>query len=68
MPLMYQEAVLQMEWCLDCHRNPEKFVRPRDEVFNMDYERPANQLELGAPAGEGIQDRRAVTSCSMCHR
>ena len=30
MPLMWQEQSLQMEWCLDCHRNPERFVRPRD--------------------------------------
>ena len=32
---MYQEASLQMRWCLDCHRNPEKYIRPRDQVFNM---------------------------------
>ena len=40
MPLMYQYASLQMEWCLDCHRAPEKFLRPRNEVFNMRYEQP----------------------------
>src|SRR2546421_4575114 len=27
MALMRQHASLQMEWCLDCHRNPEKYVR-----------------------------------------
>ena len=37
---MYQYASLQMEWCLDCHRAPEKYLRPRDEVFNMRYEQP----------------------------
>jgi hypothetical protein len=37
MPLMFQNASLQMQWCLDCHRNPTKNVRPREEVFNMNW-------------------------------
>jgi len=37
MPLMFQHASLQMNWCLDCHWNPEKYLRPRDQVFNMNY-------------------------------
>lgn len=41
MPLMYQENSLQMEWCLNCHREPEKFLRPRDTVFDMKYEQPS---------------------------
>jgi hypothetical protein len=67
MPLMWQEASLYMEWCLDCHRQPEKYVRPKEEVFNPAYEPPANQLELGRRlvAEYGIQAR---TSCSACHR
>ncbi len=40
MPLMYQYASLQMEFCLDCHRAPEKYLRPRDQVFNMRYQPP----------------------------
>jgi hypothetical protein len=32
MPVMYQASSLQMEWCLQCHRNPEKFVRPKDQI------------------------------------
>src|SRR5215813_2333160 len=40
MPLMYAENTLQMEWCLDCHRQPEKFLRPREQVFNMKYDQP----------------------------
>src|ERR1700737_4073914 len=47
MPLMWQENSLQMEWCLDCHRSPERYVRPRADVFRVDYQTPANQLELG---------------------
>lgn len=24
-----------MSWCLDCHENPAKYIRPQSEVFNM---------------------------------
>src|ERR1700746_1769424 len=46
MPLMYQYASLQMEWCLECHRAPEKNLRPRSEVFNMRYEQPTPDLAV----------------------
>jgi Cytochrome c7 and related cytochrome c len=67
MPLMWQEQSLQMEWCVDCHRRPEAFVRPRDAVFRVDYTPPANQLALGRRlvAEYHIQ---SLTSCSTCHR
>ena len=67
MPLVWQEASLQMEWCLDCHNNPEKYIRPRDQVFAMDYEPPADQLALGRKLVEEYEVRR-LTSCSTCHR
>ena len=35
MPLMWKAHSLHMEWCLDCHRAPEKYIRPRDQVFNI---------------------------------
>src|ERR1035437_11154500 len=47
MNLMWQESSLQMEWCLNCHRHPEQYVRPRDEVFNMEWQPPTDQLTLG---------------------
>jgi Cytochrome c7 and related cytochrome c len=67
MPLMWQEKSLQMEWCIDCHRNPEQYVRPRSAVFSVDYVAPSNQLELGRRlvAQYNIQK---LTSCSTCHR
>jgi hypothetical protein len=67
MPLMAQASSLQMEWCLECHRNPARYVRPREEVFNVAWEAPVNQLEEGARLVKayGI---RASTSCSTCHR
>ena len=70
MPLIYQENSLQMSWCLNCHRNPEKYVRPRDQVTNMAWEPPANDPGLGERLVKEykIADVRQLTSCSTCHR
>jgi Cytochrome c7 and related cytochrome c len=67
MPLTWQEKSLQMEWCLECHRQPEKYVRPKSEVYNIAYQPPADQLELGRRLVKeyGVRTR---TSCSACHR
>ena len=67
MPQLYQVQTLQMSWCLDCHRNPELYVRPRESVFDMTYRPPADQLALGRRlvAEYRIQ---SLTSCSTCHR
>ena len=70
MPLVYQQSTLMMNWCLDCHRNPEKYLRPRDQVFNMNWERPADDPDLGArlKAEYKIGTVPQLTSCSTCHR
>ena len=70
MALMYQEASLQMSWCLNCHRHPDQYVRPKSEVFNMAYERPANDPGLGERLVKEykIADVKQLTSCSTCHR
>jgi hypothetical protein len=67
MPLVWQEKSLQMEWCLDCHRHPERYVRPREEVFNMEYQSPADQTALGSRLVEQYKIQ-SLTSCSTCHR
>ena len=43
MPAVYQAASLQMEWCLECHREPERFLRPKSEIYNMAYNLEANE-------------------------
>src|ERR1019366_743324 len=43
MPLMYAQNTLQMEWCLDCHRNPVKNLRPTNQVYNMAWEAPSEE-------------------------
>ena len=70
MPLTWKVASLQMEWCLDCHRHPELFVRPRSEIYNMAWQPTANQLEEGRKLVKQYQilDAEYLTSCDTCHR
>ena len=83
MPLMFNHASLQMEWCIQCHRAPEKNLRPRDQVFNMRYQQPTtdspvvvdgtsytDQLSLGKHLVHKYDLRTVmdITSCSTCHR
>jgi hypothetical protein len=56
-----------MEWCLECHRQPERFLRPRERVFEMDWEPPADSVGLGARLVEEYGVRR-LTDCTVCHR
>jgi hypothetical protein len=70
MPGIWQVNTLQMEWCLGCHRAPEKYVRPREAVFTMGYTPAEPQSELGARLVKEykIDGPRRLTSCSTCHR
>jgi len=67
MALMWQEKSLQMEWCLECHRNPEKFVRPREAVFQTDWQPAEDQAVLG-PRLVREYDIHPRVDCSTCHR
>jgi len=51
-----------MQWCLDCHRNPEMALRPLDQVYNMDWKAPGNQAELGA---KFAQERKIRTTVEL---
>jgi hypothetical protein len=68
MPLTWQTASLQMEWCLSCHRAPERFVRPRDQVFSLAYTPAAGQVETGRElvARYDIHTQQ-MSNCSVCH-
>jgi hypothetical protein len=70
MPLMYQASSLLMEWCLDCHRHPEQQIRPRAEVFNMQYVQPNDPAPLGLKLVKeyAIRSATTLTSCTVCHR
>ena len=70
MPLTWQEHSLQMSWCLDCHRQPEKYVRPREFVTALGDQPAGDREEIGRRLVKeyGIQDVRTLTSCNTCHR
>ena len=67
MPLMLQQNSLQMEWCINCHRNPQQFVRPRSEIFTMGYT-PAEPQSVLGPKLVKEYGIKGNTSCSTCHR
>jgi hypothetical protein len=70
MPMMMQGESLQMSWCLHCHKAPEKYLRPREEVFNLHYKPPADQERLGRELAERyhVRPSSALIDCYTCHR
>lgn len=58
---------LSMSWCLDCHRAPEKFLRPVEEVTNMAWTPKGQPEEVGKMLAERNQVHTR-TSCTTCHR
>ena len=65
MEVVYQAEPLSMGWCLDCHREPEKYVRPVEEVTTMGYV-AENQIELGLQL-VAKQNIDAPVYCQACH-
>lgn len=69
MPLMHKGQTLRMGWCLECHRAPEKFLRPPSEVFNMQWQPPADQDAKGLELVKNNHVKvEQLTNCSVCHR
>lgn len=69
MPLVWQAESLQMEWCLECHREPERFVRPREHVFDVAWKAPRDQLQAGTQLVKQYDiHKEQLTNCSICHR
>jgi hypothetical protein len=67
MPLMEKAQTLQMSFCLECHMHPYKYVRPKDQVYNLEYQYPANQDVVGAQLVKQYNIQSKI-SCSDCHR
>lgn len=70
MPLVWKTETLYMEWCLECHRQPELFIRPREAVFEMGWAPPEDQTVLGARLVEEYKIAPAwqLTDCTVCHQ
>ena len=70
MPAVFQQNTLQMEWCLSCHREPEKYIRPKSEIYNMQWD--GNDLSTEErtqlKTDYRIRSKEMLTSCSTCHR
>ena len=70
MQLTYRANAFEMQFCLNCHREPERWVRPKEQVWQMDWTPPANQAQLGKElvAQYHIQGGNRLTECGICHR
>ena len=86
-PIQQMETVrlvkpLNMAWCLACHRNPAPYLRPRDQLTNMDWVRPpadvrgqtgggvATAADVELSPSQLMQNYRVhpSTDCVTCHR
>lgn len=67
MPEVIQVPTLQMAWCLDCHRAPERHLRPLSEITNMAWDAGADQERIGRQLVQALGVRRLV-NCTTCHR
>ena len=71
MPLIWKHAPLTMEWCLSCHREPERHLRPKEEIFNMAWSAGSerDQLALGRElVKKNHVPVHRLSDCSTCHR
>jgi hypothetical protein len=67
MNITWRAQTLYMRWCVDCHKTPENYLRPRSEVFNAFYQAPSNQLALGRQLLKENKVQK-LTNCTTCHR
>ena len=67
---VYKAQTLQMEWCLDCHRDPAKYLRPLANEYDMGYQPQGDQRTIGGQLVSEYQILPAnqLTNCSICHR
>jgi hypothetical protein len=70
MPLLWREASLYMSWCVNCHREPWRHLRPREHVFDLEWQPTEDQETLGRRLARDydVKDPHTLTSCSTCHR
>ena len=68
MPLTWRTAPLEMEWCLDCHRDPAPHLHPKSQVFAMAATPPDRAETARLVAAAHLQSTHRLTDCSTCHR
>ncbi len=78
MPLTTKVHTMSMSWCLDCHRHPERYIRPKDKVYDLDWTPSEMRDENGVPYTQAklgselvkkynIMPASQLTNCSICH-
>jgi len=67
MNITWRNESLYMRWCLECHNAPQKYLRPRSEVFNAFYQPPKDQVALGERLMKEYKVQSLV-NCTTCHR
>ncbi|MGH9445009.1 MAG: cytochrome c3 family protein [Terriglobia bacterium] len=70
MPITYRQNTLYMRWCINCHKHPWRYIRPKKDVFSVTYKPPADQDAMGRRlvAEYHIKPPLVITSCYTCHR
>ena len=70
MPLIRKTQTLYMKWCLDCHRAPQKYIRPRDKIYDMAWQRPEDRHREGEKLVRQyhVDTSGRLTNCGTCHR
>lgn len=70
MPLVRKANTLSMQWCLECHRDPAPQLRPRDQVFNLNWQPPKDREALGQELVKAyhVDTSGRLTNCYTCHR
>lgn len=70
MPLTRKTQTLYMKWCLDCHRAPQNYMRPREKIYDMSWQPPADQEVTGQKlvAQYHVDQSGRLTNCGTCHR
>ena len=70
MDVVQHAESLSMAFCLECHREPERFIRPLGDVFTHDWFKHI-PLQEQLEQGKKLVDQWQVhppQSCSGCHR
>lgn len=69
MPITWKANSFDMRWCLKCHRNPERYLRPPEAIYDMTWMPGPNQIALGRELMRryGIETKH-MTDCVTCHR
>jgi hypothetical protein len=67
MVVVEQVEKLTMGWCLECHRNPDPHLRPKDKVTVMDWKPDGDPVAVGAEL-RSVHDINPSIDCATCHR